>query len=330
MTGFSIGRSIPSMALLLLPTFAVVAACSSAETEAEVYSSASDAAATTDALISRYSVPREDGKSPREVSALHSAHRASRGLSPSYSDRPVYTEGQNAMESAVLLARFSTNDSYESERRKQAVEELQTRIRSRDLDAGRALDLLDQIAPEASINERREAATRLAELSRVDEEDWDDRNTVEAAEELARLITGNAVDSEKRIYAAKELARRSNNQDLDADSTFDLMNDIAPELSINERREAAGNLVRLSKSERWDAETSKQAAEESFRFITGGDLDIEKRGRAGVDLAGEGAKWAAGDSFSDRDIQNSSQLIKEAAFGDSESLQNAVNDMFGD
>ena len=49
-----------------------------------------------------------------------------------------------------------------------------------------------------------------------------------------RLITGNALDAEKRLEAANELARRSNAGDLDADNAFNLMSDIAPELSIEE------------------------------------------------------------------------------------------------
>ena len=316
MTDLSIQRDDPFLILFFLPAFLVLVGCSSTEPDSSTAS-----AIAPDVTTAKYTEMRNEGKSHKaasELSSLHSAHRAARGLStsppgrPPDHDRTTYTDTQSTMEAAIVLARFSTNDSHEAARREQAAEELNTRLQSRELDADRALDLLDKIAPEASINERREAAKRLARLSG----NWDDGNAKEAAEELARLITGNTVDSEKRIAAANELVSRSNAGDLDADNALDLMHDIAPELSINERRESAGNLVRLSKSDRWDAETTKQAAEQTFQFVTGGKLEIEKRSDAAVDLTGEAVKSFKSDSFDDEDIDTATELIKDTIKGE--------------
>lgn len=307
--------------LFLLLALAVAAACSSSEPGVEASSAATIPATTSDVLSSKYEELRDQGKShtaASELSSLHSAHRAARGLSPSppdgSTDRDLttYANAQSTMEAAIVLARFSTTDSREATLREQAAEELKTQFHSRKLDAERALDLLDEIAPEASINERREAANNLARLSR----DWDGRDTKEAAEELSRLITGNAVDAEKRIAAANELVSRSNAGDLEADDALDLMHDIAPELSINERREAAGNLVRLSKSDRWDSETTKQTAEQTFQFATGGKLELEKRSDAALDLTGEAVKGFSGDSLDDKDVDTATELIKDTVSGE--------------
>ena len=218
------------------------------------------------------------------------------------------------MDATVVLARFSSEVSHESERRERAAEELRTRFEARDLDKASALELLDTMAPEASISDRQEAARRLSELS--SNEDWDGQDALEAAEEVSRLITGDRIEAVKRIEAAKELTRRHKSGDLDADSALNLMNDIAPGLSINKRREAAGNLISISKSENWNADTPMQAAESTFQLVTGDELNFDKRRDAAVDLVGEGVKRFGGDSFEDRDIDVATEMIKSTFRGD--------------
>ena len=292
--------------LLLLPAIALATACSSAESDTE----SSDAMDAANAFAAKYAELREQGKSHKAATELAELH-VDGSIDGGRTDDD---DGRSAMDAAVVLARFSTSDGRGAVQREQAAEELTIRFQSRNLDADRALGLLHKIAPESSISERREAAKDLARLSRAD--DWGDGNTKEAAEKLTLLITGDALDADRRIEAAKELARRSNDGDLDTDDALNLMNDLAPEMSINERRAAAGNLVRLSKSETWDAETTKQAAEETFRLVTGDKLDYEKRSDAAVDLTGEAIKKFGGDSFEDRDVDMAGEVIKKTLKGD--------------
>lgn len=105
------------------------------------------------------------------------------------------------------------------------------------------------------------------------------------------------------------------------------MNDVAPGLSISERRQAAANLVRLSQTETWDAETTKRAGEETFRLVTGGELNIERRTDAAVDLTGEGLKRFGGEEFEDEDIDVSTELIKSSLRGDL--TTDKVSDLLG-
>ena len=268
------------LAPLLLLLLVLAASCSSAETEDESSSistsdtetsaaSDSDAGTSADATTSAAEPPLH----PNSLAAIYRQHAKEYSGSDRRTAAVRRIEGQRAMDTAVVLAKYSSSDDHEAARREQAAQELRTRFESRNLKDAEALDLLDTVAPEASINARREAARKLAELSEI--EDWDGRNALDAAEEINRLITGDHLHAEKRIAAAKELTRRSKAGDLDTDTALKLMNDVAPGLSINARREAAGNLVRLSRTERWDAETSKQAAEETFKLVTGGGLDVE-------------------------------------------------------
>ena len=306
----------------MLTVLLLAASCSSVETEDEDSSvstsdvetsvaSVSDTGTTADATTSDAEPPP---LRPNSLSTFYRQHAKGYGAGSRRAATASRTDGQNAMDAAVVLARYSSSDGYESARRERAVKELRARFESRNLNDAEALDLLDTIAPEASINDRREAAAKLAELSRI--EDWDERNTLDAAEEVTRLITVDGLNVERRIAAAKELARRSETGDLDANSALNLMNDIAPGLSINARREAAGNLVRLSKTESWDADTTKQAAEETFKLVTGGSLDVEKRTDAAVDLTGEGLKRFGDDEFDDEDVDVATEMIKSTLKGD--------------
>ena len=126
-------------------------------------------------------------------------------LSKQYEERD--TAAKREMDTAALLARLSATDDAESERRADAAAELRTRFDNRELDSGRALDLLDTIAPGASINDRREAADKLARLSAASG-DWNAEQRTEAANELFRLITGNEPDAERRVEAARGSWRR--------------------------------------------------------------------------------------------------------------------------
>ncbi len=313
--------SSKKLTLLLLPVIALSIACSSAEQGAESHSSASSDAAASDAFAAKYAELREQGKSHKAATELAEIHVGGSTGGGSTAGGDV----GRAMDGAVVLARFSTSDGDEARRREQAAEELTIRFQSRDLDADRALDLLGKIAPESSISERREAARDLARLSRA--EDWNDGNTKEAAEKLTLLITGDALDADRRIEAANELARRSNDGDLDTDSALDLMHDLVPEMSIQERREAAGNLVRLAMSETWDADTTKKAAEETFRLVTGEKLEFEKRSDAAVDLTGDAIKKFGGDSFNERDVDMAGEAIKKTLRGElnTESVSDLLN-----
>jgi hypothetical protein len=307
-------RTAATLVTLFLLLFAT--ACSSEDlepgpiVEPGTQSSSTSVSATQDAFAAKYAELREQGKSHKAASELARIHTSdSMG-----SDNPTDAEGRRSLDAAVVLARFSTTDSHKAAQREQAAEELKIRFQSRDLAADRALNLLDKIAPEASSNKRRIAAANLARLSRAD--NWDDGNTIQAAGELTRLITGDALDADNRIKAANELARRSTAGELHADRALNLIHDIAPELSIEERREAAANLVRLSKSQEWDFDTTKQAAEVTFQPLTGGELEYDKRRDSAVDLSGEAIKKFGGDDFKDEDVDVATELIKKSLSGD--------------
>ena len=84
---------------------------------------------------------------------------------------------------------------------------------------------------------------------------------------------------------------------------------------------------RLSKSESWDAETTKQAAEETFQLVTGGELDYEKRRDAAVELTGEAIKKFGDDEFEDGDVDVATEVIKQTLSGDldSDSVSDFLN-----
>ncbi len=253
------------------------------------------------------------------------------GLSKQYKERD--TAAKLEMDTAALLARLSASDEAESERRADAAEELRTRFDDRELEAGRALDLLDTIAPGASIDDRREAADRLAELSASSGE-WNAEQRMEAANELFRLITGHEQDAERRVEAARELATRFDAGDLEAKDALELMEKISPEAAVRTRVEALGSIAaRLGEGENWGDEAARGFADDLHRVAFGDDLNLEKRGRAAVDLASEGVKWVGGDSYDEekrKALDDSGRLIKEAVFGDSKSLSDTVSSILGD
>ncbi len=228
----------------------------------------------------------------------------------------------DSFDAASILARFSTPDALEGERRAAAAGELIARHRSGDADAGRVLDLLHTMAPEMSIDERRRAAGRLAALSEDDE--WDEAETGEAVFYLASLVTGDEPNPEERVEAAHEMVALYEAGELDAGRGLGLMNAIAPELDIDERRQAASTLARLSADGDWDGEDGMAAASEVFRLVTGVPLQAEKRMGAAVDLAGAGVKIFDRDGqFDDRDVDNATEIIKQSLSGNltADSLQ---------
>ena len=330
-------QSLPVAGLLLALVFAMTTACSSTEAEStppevltvEVAKVSSDrgtgtappSSTNSERFGSKYSELRAQGKSHKAATELAMIY--TRGSADSGGRQAA--ESQHAMDAAILLARFSTTERQESSKREQAAEELKMRFQSRELDTNRALNLLNTITPEASINERSEAARNLARLSQSD--DWAEDNTAEAANELVMLITGDALYANKRISAAAELARRSGEGGLDTESTLELVNRIAPELSLEKRREAVTDLKRLWNAEEWDDETMEQLAESGFQVLTGDELNVEQRQDAVVELAGESVKGIMGGEYEAGEVDAATEILKKGLRGElnEETISNFLN-----
>ena len=228
----------------------------------------------------------------------------------------------NSFDAVSALARFSTADPTEGEERADAVGQTIKQYQSGDVDQARALDLLHTIAPELSIEERKEAADKLAQISGDDQ--WDEGETAEGVFYLASLITGDEPNPGERVEAAHEMVALYEAGDLDSETSLGLMDTIAPGLSINERRQAAAALAKLSADDDWDDADRMKAASEVFRLVTGVPLDAEQRVGAAVDLAGVGMKvFDTDDSFDDSEIETATEIIKQSLTGEltSESLQ---------
>ena len=190
------------------------------------------------------------------------------GLFAVPSARAFYPGGSSAsFDAASILARFSTTDAIEGEKRATAASEIIARHKSGDVDTAESIDLLHTMMPELSLDERRRAAAELARLSEDDE--WDDATTAEAVFYLASLVTGSEPNPRERVAAATELVNRYETGNLDDNTALNLMDTIAPELGINERRRAAGSLARLAAEGSWSRENKMRAASETFRLVTG-------------------------------------------------------------
>ena len=231
----------------------------------------------------------------------------------------------SSFDAASVLARFSTTDPAQGEEQADAVGEIIAQHQSGSADNGRVLDLLHTIAPELSISERRQAADKLASIS--EDGQWNEGETAEGVFYLASLITGDEPNPEERIEAAHEMVALYEAGDLDAETTVGLMDTIAPSLSINERRQAAAALSKLSSVDDWGAADRMAAASEVFRLVTGVPLDAESRMSAAVDLTGVGMKiFDTDDSFDDEDIDTATEIIKQSLTGEltTEGLQNIL------
>ena len=127
----------------------------------------------------------------------------------------------------------------------------------------------------------------IDELSKqYKERDTAAKREMDTAALLARLSTTDDAESERRADAADELRIRFDNRELDAGRAQDLLDTIAPGASINDRREVADKLARLSAvSGDWNAEQRTEAANELFRLITGNEPDAERRVEAARELA---------------------------------------------
>ena len=232
-----------------------------------------------------------------------------------FHEDPNTTPSSSSFDAASVLARFSTSDPSEGEARADAAGRIIALYRSGDTDANRVLDLLHTMAPELSIEERRRAWDQLKLLSKDDE--WDELEAASAVFYLGAIITGDEPNPEERIEAAQEIVALYEAGELDSETALDLMNIIAPDLSINERRQAAAALARLSTDDDWDDADRMEAASEVFRLVTGVPLNAEQRLGAAVDLAGIGVRvFSAEGQLDDRDVEVAAEIIKLSVAGE--------------
>ena len=229
-----------------------------------------------------------------------------------------------SFDAASILARFSTTDAAEGEARANAANEIIAQYESGDADVQRVTELMNKLAPELSADERRRAVNNLSRLA--DGGEWNKRKTSDAVEQLAVIITGNEVSGEQRIAAAKELVDLYDKGELDGDRALGLLDVIAAELSIEERRQAAGALAKLSADGDLRGVDKMAAAGEVFRLVTGVPLNAEQRAGAAVDLAGLGVRVFGQGQFDDQEVDNAVTIIKDALSGNltSGSLSNIL------
>ena len=115
--------------------------------------------------------------------ADHFAALVDTGISPAYAH--VYSEARfvyqlsedqareiakdavaslQSIDSSVVLAMYSTEDIAEADRRASSVREMTDYVESGDMDPDRALALLNEIAPESSLGDRRRAMDRIVRI----------------------------------------------------------------------------------------------------------------------------------------------------------------------
>ena len=245
---------------------------------------------------------------------------------PSAGTITITSSPGDSFDAASVLARFSTTDPVEGEARANAAGEIIAQHRSGKADRAKVLDLLHTISPELSIDQRRRAADQLARLSHDDQ--WDENETASAVFHLASLITGDEPNYEKSIAAANDLVTLYKARELDSGRALGLMNTIAPGLSINDRRQAANALARLSEDDGWSDTDIEAAANEAFRLVTGVPLKSEERIEAAVDLAGLGVKLFDKEGhFDDKDIAVATEIVKQYFTGEltTESIQEILD-----
>ena len=245
---------------------------------------------------------------------------------PSGASSRQVSPSEDSLSVASVLARFSTNDPTEGETRSDAVGEIISMYTEGYSDREQVLDLLHTMSPELSINKRRKAADELGRIAEGGR--WDENDTEEGAFYLATLIAGDEPNAGERVEAAYEMVVLYGVGELEAEHGLDLMNTIAPGLSINERRQAAAALARLSADDDWSAADKMEAASEVFRLVTGVPLNADERMSAAVDLAGVGVRvFDKGDEFDDRDLDAAAEIIKQSLSGDltAESLESILS-----
>ena len=227
------------------------------------------------------------------------------------------TDADQAIAAAVVLARYSTPDDRDAERRADAARDIAWRVERGELNSVEAMSLLHTIAPEFSISQRKQAADRLTGISDNNRGELSPSQRMQVANELTRLVTGHGIDAGQRADAARQMVALSRSGELNADKGSELMESIAPELSIRQRREAFQYLSRqFSRGGDWGPERTKRTAEEGYRLITGSRMQVEERTSAGVELTGEALKRYGGDSYDDESVDRATDLIKETMFGD--------------
>lgn len=216
----------------------------------------------------------------------------------------------DSFNTASVLARFSTTDPVEGEARANAAGEIVAQYQSGKVDRAKVVELLHTVVPELSLDQRRRAADDLAKLS--DDGYWDANETASAVFHLASLITGDEPNYEESIAAANDLVNLYKTGELKSGRALSLMNVIAPGLSINDRRQAADALAKLSEDDGWSGTDIEAAANEAFRLITGVPLKSEERIEAAVDLAGLGVKLFDKEGhFDDKDIEVATEIVKQ-------------------
>ena len=224
-------------------------------------------------------------------------------------------------DAAVVLAMYSSTDDIEADRRASSVRELTTYAERGDMDTTTVLGLLDDIAPEASVGERQEAARRLVGISEDLNGELTPEQSMEVANALSKLITGHGIDAEQRTEAARKMVRLSQSGELNVENASELADTTTPEWSVADRKEALGYLAWQFAHGEWDADSTKRTAEEGYTLITGGEIRIERRMEAGVDLVGEALKRYGGSGYDDESVDRSTALIKDAFGGKSERRQ---------
>ena len=259
----------------------------------------------------------EAGKSEsyaRAYAELIEVGHTTEGASNSIAESARASTGR-AIDAALVLAMFSTTDDTEADRRAASVLALEDYIGRGDLDNDTVLKLLNDVAPEWSISERQETAERLARISTDSDGQLDPQQSLEVANELTRLVTGHGIDAEQRAEGARQMLRLSQSGELNPDNAAELMDVIAPEWSVTERKEALGFLAWQFAQGEWDADSTQRTAEEGYTLLTGGEIQLERRIESGVELIGEGLKRYGGENYDDEDIDKATALLKEAIGG---------------
>ena len=267
--------------------------------------------------------------------ATHFAALVDTGISPAYAH--VYSEARfvyqlsedqareiakdavsslQSIDSSVVLAMYSTEDVAEADRRASSVREMTDYVESGDMDPDRALALLNEIAPESSLGDRRRAMDRIVRILNDTEGDLTPQNNMQVANELTRLITGHAIDADQRIEAAREMVRLTQSVQLNAENASELMNAIAPEWSVSERRKALGYLAWQFSEGDWDPDRMNRTAEEGYRLLTGGEVQAERRIQAGIQLVGEGIKRYGGANYDDKSVDEAVALLQATIAGE--------------